>query len=123
MAAGLWAATIQRGATWDPSLTVKDDAGNPLDLDTLYGTGHTFRLEFRPSQDSDTVLLALTSGGGEITETVASGVIKPEIDAAASAGIRWKRAWMALTVTFGTGGSKSSGEVERIIEGEVRVSR
>lgn len=56
MSAGRYPIYIEQGTTIDFEIQYKDNQGNPVDL-----TGYGARMQFRPSADSQTVYLSLTS--------------------------------------------------------------
>lgn len=56
MSAGRYPIYIEQGTTIDFEIQYKDNQGNPVDL-----TGYGARMQFRPSVESQTVYLSLTS--------------------------------------------------------------
>lgn len=82
MSAGTWNILIEQGATFDTTLTWKDEAGTPVNL-----TGYTARMQIRPEVGSSTVTLDLTTANGRIALGGAAGTIRLTIDAATTAAL------------------------------------
>lgn len=111
MAAAPYDITIEQGATWRTTLTVKDATGTTVDL-----TGYTARMQIRPSVESTTVLLELNTTGSGITVTGPAGQIALLITATATTGINWTGAVYDLELTA------PSGDVTRLLQGRVTLS-
>jgi hypothetical protein len=111
MAAAPYDITIEQGATWRTTLTVKDSTGAVVDL-----SGYTARMQIRPSVESTTVLLELATADG-ITITGPAGQIALVISAAATTGIAWTGAVYDLELTA------PGGDVTRLLQGRVAVDR
>ncbi|GAA4626653.1 hypothetical protein GCM10023196_035750 [Actinoallomurus vinaceus] len=110
MAAAPYDITIEQGATWRTTLTVKDATGAAVDL-----TGYSARMQIRPSVESTTVLLELATGSG-ITITGPAGQIALVITATATTGINWTGAVYDLELTA------PGGDVTRLLQGRVALS-
>lgn len=104
--------TIEQGATFRFAFTVLDDACEPRDL-----TGWGARMQVRESAGSDAALLDLDEADQEVTIDHASG--KVTIIAPASATASLPAPSVLVYDVIGTAGG---GDVERWVEGVVRVS-
>jgi len=109
--AGVYNLTIEQGATLDLALTWKDAAGTPINL-----TGYTARLQVRPSIDSATTLLTMTTENGRISLGGAAGTIRLLLDAATTASLTWTSGVYDLEL------QSAGGTVTRLLAGTVTVS-
>ena len=66
-----------QGGYWDPTITLTDDNGDPVNL-----TGYTARMVVKATETSPTALVEITSAGGGITITPATGVLQPVLTSA-----------------------------------------
>ena len=82
MAAGNYSFTIEQGATFARTIIWTDAAGDPIDL-----TGYTARMSGRAAYSSGGTIFSLTSPGGGIVITGASGRLDITIDAATTAAL------------------------------------
>ena len=109
--AGTLHLTIEQGATFNPVLTWKDQAGTPIDL-----TGYTARMQIRATVDSSTVIHELSTANGELTLGGTAGTITFGIPAATTAGFTFDEAVYDLELT------DASGVVTRLLKGNVYLS-
>ncbi len=107
MPAGTYNLVIEKGATFERTITWKDDAGNPVDL-----TGYTARMQIRETVTADPPVVSLTVGSG-ITLGGAAGTIQIVIDATTTAGIAASQGVYDLELEDG------SGKVTRLLAGSV----
>ncbi|MFF4777625.1 hypothetical protein ACFY05_32840 [Microtetraspora fusca] len=112
MPAAIWAIVFEQGVTWRAVLHVKDAAG-PLDL-----TGYTARLQIRESLNSPAPLLSLTSApGGGITIDGPAGKLAITVTDETTAAFTWCYGIYDLEI------ESPSGDVTRLLKGEVSVDR
>ncbi len=104
--------TIEQGASLTRPFVWKDGNGDPVDL-----TGYTARMQVRPTVQSSTVLLELTTANGRITLGGANGTVTLVISPQTSAGITWRRGVYDIELM------SADGTVTRFLEGEIQVSR
>lgn len=126
MAAGRYSFNIEQGATFDTEIRYKDSNGNPISL-----VGYTGRMQIRPSADSETVYLTLSStrnadntglnfsGSGD-DKPPTSGSIGIYIAACTSSMLNFNEAYYDLEIYEGTG---SCAYTIRLLEGKVRLSK
>jgi len=125
MAAGRYLFTIEQGATTDLLLEYKDSNGSPVDL-----SGYTARMQIRPSVDSTTTYLSITSvtasdgtglnltpQSGSVTLPRTSGSIGLFISAASSSALTFSEGVYDVEL------ESSSGIVTRLLEGIVKLSK
>lgn len=105
MPAGAYNFTCEQGATFTRTITVKDSAGDPVNL-----TGYTARMHVRKDVDATTTLVELTTSNGGLTINAANGEITLNISATVTANIS-KSGVYDLEIISAT------GEVTRVIEG------
>jgi hypothetical protein len=113
MAAGVYNATIEKGATYNLSVTYKDATGSPVDL-----TGWTVRMQVRETPADSTPIL--TSDGGSPTITLtknSSGEITITISASTTASLTATTAYYDIEAQ-----QTSSGVVRRILKGRFVIS-
>lgn len=111
MPAAKYDLKIEQGADFKESLVLRDDQGVLINL-----TGYTAEMQIRPYVSSDTVLLNATSANGLISITPAEALIELIFDNATTAALIYTKCVYDLEVT------KPSGEVVRLIEGNVYVT-
>lgn len=80
-------------------------------------TGCTARMQIRPSINSSTVLLELTTVNGRITLGGLTGSIRLNLSAAETAAINWDAAFYDLELVF------PNGFVKRLLQGKVTISK
>lgn len=101
--------TIEQGATYDKSWTWK--VGKPLlPVDMTSYTGH---MQIRPTIDSPTILLDLSTGAGLTLGS--DGVVRIFIDAVTTAALSFTKAYYDLEVSSG-------GVVRRLMQGTVTLA-
>ena len=122
MAAGRYSFTLEEGATLNLQINWSDGDGNPVDL-----TDYHSRMQIRPSVESSTVLLSLSSSlsedgtginlsGSNGTTPLSSGSIAIQISAAASEGLDFTDAYYDLEMV-------KNDFVVRLLEGRVKLSK
>jgi len=111
MKPGQYDLTIYQGADLDLPMTWQSDAEMVYDL-----SSHTARLQVRANKDSTTVLLEMTSQGGQIVLAAVSPNIKLVLTAAVTALITWTEGVYDLELV------EPGGKVIRLLEGLARVS-
>lgn len=113
MAAGVYNTTIEKGATFNLTVTYKDSTGTPVDL-----TGWTVRMHVRETPaDSSTIL---TSQGGSPTIIItknSSGVITVTISATTTSSLSVTTAYYDIEAE-----ETATGIVRRILKGRIVVS-
>jgi len=125
MAAGRYLLTIEQGATTDLLLQYKDSNGSPVDL-----SGYTASMQIRPSVDSNTTYLSITSvtasdGTGlnltpisaSLTLPRTSGSIGLFISATTSSNLSFTEGVYDIEL------KSSTGIVTRLLEGMVKLSK
>ena len=122
MAAGRYSFTLEEGATLNLQIDWSDGDGNPVDL-----TDYHSRMQIRPSVESSTILLSLSSSldvdgtgiilsGSNGTTPLSSGSIAIYISAAASEGLDFNDAYYDLEMV-------KNDFVVRLLEGRVKLSK
>lgn len=125
MAAGRYLLTIEQGTTTDLLLEWKDSNGEPVDL-----TGYIARMQIRPSVDSSTKYLDITSvtasdgtglnltpQSGSFTLPKTSGSIGLFISAQTSSNLSFSEGVYDIEL------QSSTGVVTRLLEGLVKLSK
>jgi len=125
MAAGRYLLTIEQGSTTDLLLEWKDSNGEPVDL-----SGYTARMQIRPSVDSSTKYLDITSAtasdgtglnltpqSGSFTLPRTSGSIGLFISAASSSNLNFTEGVYDIEL------QSNGGIVTRLLEGLVKLSK
>jgi hypothetical protein len=122
MPAGKYSFVIEQGATTTFEVQYKDSTNTPVDL-----SGYGARLQIRPSTESNTILLSLSSslqgdgtglnmsGSNGITPPT-SGSIGVYISAYSSSLLSFGEAAYDLEIHYG-------GTVSRILQGCVKLSK
>lgn len=103
---------IEQGATFTFPLVYKDSNDVPVNL-----TGYTARMQVRRSKASTTAVLTLTTENGSITLGGSAGTIDIVASAEDTAAIPIKVGVYDLELV------SPSGNVKRLIEGEVTISQ
>jgi len=133
MAAGRFNFTIEQGTTVDFEIQYQDNSGDPIDL-----AQHQARMMVRPSKDSETILLTLSSsinpndgtglnmkGGGGLSanKPTTSGSIGVFIGHTTSSALNFdtynKAAVYDLEIASGSG---AQARVTRLLEGVITIS-
>lgn len=109
--AGTLHITIEQGATFDPSLTWRDQNGALIDL-----SGFAARMQVRATVEDAIVLLEATSANGKLVVGGASGTITFNVPAVETAALDFETAVYDLEVESG------SGVVTRLLKGDVFLS-
>lgn len=115
MAAGKLNLLIEQGATFKHALLVKQGTGvaaPPMDL-----TGYTARMQIRAEIDAATPLIELTTENARITITPLEGKVELLISAADTAALTFETATYDLELI------SAAGEVTRLVQGNVKLSR
>lgn len=126
MPAGRYSFTIEQGATTNFEIRYKDSNDTPIDL-----TGYTGRMQIRPSVDSTTVYLTLSSSinadgtglnfsGSNGTTPPSSGSIGIYIAACTSSLLSFDTAVYDLEIYSGSGDCPYT---LRLLEGQVKLSK
>lgn len=122
MAAGKYSFLIEQGATTNFQINWTDESGSAIDL-----TGYHARMQVRPSVESDTVYLSLSSSleddgtglnlsGSDFTTPLQSGSIAVYISADTSSLLNFNEAFYDLEMVKGS-------VVTRLLEGKVKLSK
>jgi len=112
MAAGVYNTVIEKGATFELTVTYKDAAGAAVDL-----TSWTVRMQVRETPSSASTILTSTGGSPTITITKnSSGVISATISAANTAALTPATAYYDIEAENG------SGLVRRVLQGRIVIS-
>jgi hypothetical protein len=118
MAAPVYNTTIERGSTFQLTVTYKDASGDVVNL-----TGWTYRMQVRESQEALTAIL--TSEGGSATIAIdstnaATGVLVFSVtptNTTAIAPSTLTTAYYDIEIQ-----KTSTGEVRRILQGKLNIS-
>ena len=118
MAAPVYNTTIERGSTFQLTVTYKDASGTVVNL-----TGWTFRMQVRESQSAATTVL--TSEGGSPTVAIdetnkATGVLVFSVTPTNTTAISpstLTTAYYDIEIQ-----KTSTGEVRRILQGKLNIS-
>lgn len=125
MAAGRYSFVIEQGATTDFEIAYKDANGSPIDL-----IGYQGRLQIRPTINSETVYLTLSSSlepdgtglnfsGSSGLNPLISGTIGVFISANSSSLLDFDEAVYDLEIATGS----QYPVVYRLLEGKVKLSK
>lgn len=123
MAAGKYSFAIEQGATLNFELAYKDSDNDPIDL-----TGYQARMQLRPSKDSETVYITLSSsraddgtglnmGGSGGLNPPTSGTIGVYISANSSSQFDFDSAVYDLEIASGS----TYPTVTRLLEGNIQL--
>lgn len=104
--------TIEQGATFRQLFRWQDKTKTPFNL-----TGYTAKLMARATLTSPTALLNMTTENGDITLDGPAGKITLALTPEETAKLRWDTAVYDMTLT------SPSGDVYRLIEGQIIVSK
>ena len=105
--------TIYQGSTFYKRFTWKENRRDPIDI-----TGYTFRMQIRPTRDSDEVIDEFSSASGDFyIEDATNGVFVLELSHTKTESMDFDRGVFDIECTF------QDGRVSRIIQGEVCLSR
>ena len=125
MSAGRYSFTIEQGTTFQLELIYKDSNQTPVDL-----TGYSGRMQLRPTVDSTTVYLTLSSSlradgtglnfsGSSGTNPPSSGSIGIYIASCTSSLLNFTNAYYDLEIYSGS----NCPYTVRLIEGQVQLSK
>lgn len=109
MPAGVYNFTVEQGATFRRSVTLRDSENDPINL-----TNFAARMHIRPEVDSEEVMVYLTTENGRLT-TNASGVVEIYMHASVTATIDRDGVYDMELVSGG------NGDVDRVLKGKVRL--
>ena len=107
---GRYNFTIYQGATFNPTLTWQDGAGNNVNL-----TGYTGALMARDKVESEAPFITLTTENGGITLGGAAGTVALYMSAAATAALDREQGFYDLKLTSG------AGVVTRLVGGAIAI--
>jgi hypothetical protein len=125
MSAGRYSFTIEQGTTFQLELIYKDSNQTPVDL-----TGYSGRMQLRPTVDSNTIYLTLSSSlnadgtglnfsGSSGTNPPSSGSIGIYIASCTSSLLNFTNAYYDLEIYSGS----NCPYTVRLIEGQVQLSK
>jgi hypothetical protein len=125
MSAGRYSFTIEQGATFQLELIYKDSNQTPINL-----SGYNGRMQIRPTVDSTTVYLTLSSSlnadgtglnfsGSSGTNPPSSGSIGIYISSCTSSLLNFTNAYYDLEIYSGS----NCPYTVRLIEGQVQLSK
>jgi hypothetical protein len=125
MSAGRYSFTIEQGATFQLELIYKDSNQTPVDL-----TGYSGRMQIRPTVDSNTIYLTLSSSlnadgtglnfsGSSGANPPSSGSIGIYIASCTSSLLNFTNAYYDLEIYSGS----NCPYTVRLIEGQVQLSK
>ena len=125
MSAGRYSFTIEQGTTFQLELIYKDSNQTPINL-----TGYSGRMQIRPTVDSNTVYLTLSSSlnadgtglnfsGSSGTNPPTSGSIGIYIASCTSSLLNFTNAYYDLEIYSGS----NCPYTVRLIEGQVQLSK
>lgn len=110
MAAGTYDIICEQGATFVRTLVWQDENEAPINL-----YGYTARMQVRPTVQSATVLVSLTTANGGIALTAATGTITLSMPASMTDTLPARRAVYDLEIV------SSTGVVTRLVEGTFTI--
>ena len=125
MSAGRYSFTIEQGTTFQLELIYKDSNQTPVNL-----SGYNGRMQIRPTVDSNTVYLTLSSSlnadgtglnfsGSSGTNPPSSGSIGIYISSCTSSALNFTNAYYDLEIYSGS----NCPYTVRLIEGQVQLSK
>ena len=125
MAAGKYSFVIEQGATVDFEIQYKDSNNTPINL-----SGYSARMQLRPTVDSNTVYLTLSSSlnvdgtglnmsGSNGTTPLSSGSIGIYVSSCTSSLLSFDTAYYDLEIYSGS----NCPYTVRLLEGQVRLSK
>jgi hypothetical protein len=109
MAAGVYNLTIEQGATFRRQFTLRDQSGNPMNLN-----GFSARMQIRPEIDDEEILVDLSTDDGGITLGGDEGTIVVYISAEDTEVMDSEGVYDLELIAPG-------GDVDRILKGRVRL--
>ena len=113
MAAGVYNTTIEKGATFNLSVTYKDATGTAVDL-----TDWTVRMHVRETPADSTTILTSQGASPTIALTKnSSGVITVTISAATTSAIEATTAYYDIEIE-----QTATGVVRRVLKGRIVIS-
>jgi hypothetical protein len=112
MSAGVYNTVIEKGATFELTVTYKDATGSAVDLSTW-----TVRMQVRETPSSGTTILTSEGGSPTIVLTKnSSGVISATVSAANTAALT------PATAFYDIEAQNASGVVRRVLQGRIIIS-
>lgn len=102
---------IEQGSTFSFVATWKDSEGTPIDV-----TGCSARMQVRPWQESETILLSLTTGNGGIALGGTAGTVSVYATDEATQGLPPGYAVYDIEI------ETTAGRVTRLLQGAVEIS-
>jgi len=108
--AGTYNITCDQGATFQKAISWNDSANNPYNL-----TGYSARMQVRPTAESTTVILELTTANGRITVGSTEYNVNLLVSAAITDGLTPGLYVYDLEIV------SPAGVVDRILEGNFKV--
>lgn len=103
--------SIVKAATFRHKFTWQQVDGTPIDL-----TGYTAKMQIRPTLESSTVLVELSTANRRILMTPLLGVVELDLTAAYTAAITWKSGIYDIELTA------PDGDIINLVEGSATVS-
>lgn len=110
MTAGIFNFTVDQGSVFDLEITYEDPNGVPINL-----TGFTAKMQLRKEYNSVIADLTLTTGGGGIVITGATGVVDVAITAAQTGTLEPTFYVYDLELISGS-------NISRLIQGQITVA-
>lgn len=110
MTAGIYNFTMDQGSVWDLEITYQDPDGVPINL-----TGFTAKMQLRKDYNSTVADLTLTTDGGGIVITGATGKIDISASAAQTGALDPTYYVFDLELTSGS-------NISRLIQGQITVA-
>ncbi len=101
---------INQGSTLEHVVSVQNSNGTAFDL-----TGYTVALKARPTVESSTVLIDLSTANGKIVVSGLAGQITLNMTNAETSALTWRTGYYDMEIT------NSGGKVTRLISGIVTV--
>jgi hypothetical protein len=112
MAAGVYNTVIEKGATFELTVTYKDATGAAVDLSTW-----SVRMQVRETPSSGTTILTSEGGSPTIVLTKnSSGVISATVSAANTAALT------PATAFYDIEAQSAAGVVRRVLQGRIIIS-
>ena len=112
MAAGVYNTVIEKGATFELTVTYNDASGTAVDL-----TSWTVRMQVRETPGSGTTILTSSGGSPTIVLTKnSSGVISATVSATNTAALT------PATAFYDIEAQNASGVVRRVLQGRIIIS-
>jgi hypothetical protein len=110
MTAGIYNFTVDQGSVWDLEIEYQDPDGDPINL-----TGFTASMQLRREYNSTIADLTLTTGGGGIIITGATGTIDISATATQTGALEPGFYVYDLELTSGS-------NISRLIQGQITIA-